>query len=248
MNKYVKGSIATLALLTASVWGINDASATTVDMSTFYSGEQLANPTSGSSWLTADIVNNGEIGTSGTYSYTMTLTSYLANQEFVGGVNKTIGWAFEFQNQLTNVANTGGVNSLKTTNGTSTTANDPNILTGPVPGPFNFALYFGANNFTTGSSSTWTFDSTANMTQLTDFFGNGNTDGIYSAAHIQGIQGNGTTCSAWIVNSGQISGTSAPTTCGGGTTQVPEPSELPLMALGLSLIASGLYMRKKRQG
>lgn len=242
MGKYTRTLIAVLAILSASILGMGVASATVLNMDTLYAGEYPAAPSGGpgTPWLTASLSYNAP-GTNGLYDYNLTLTSYLTNSEFVGGANKNIGWAFSLADTPDSIVFLTGTqaNSIRTSG----------ILTGPVPGPYNLAFYWDANTFTTGSSATYRIESSTDPSSaFFAFTGGGQVSGLYSAAHIQGITGTNQTCSVWIVNNGTSGFTPNLSTCGDSTHNVPEPSELPLMAFGLSLVLAGwLASRRRRQ-
>lgn len=242
MRTYTKTLLSVLAILVASICFMGTASATILKLDTLYTGEYPAAPSGGpgTPWLTATLTAAGPGSSAGLYDYTLTLQSYLTNSEFVGGANKNIGWAFSLADTPTNITFSSGTsaNSIRTSG----------ILSGSVPGPYNLAFYWSANTFTTGSTATYTIESSTDSAST--FFaltglGSGMT-GLYSAAHIQGITGTNQTCSVWIVNSGTSGFTPNLQPCGDPTVSVSEPSELPLMALGLALILAGWYATRKR--
>lgn len=243
MRTYTRTLLSALAIIAASLSFVGSASATVVKMDTLYAGETPSAPAGGpgTPWLTATLTYNGPGSTTGLFKYTLTFQSYLTNNEFVGGVNRNIGWAFSLTDTPSNVTYVSGTQAIRT--------RTSSILTGPVPGPFNLAFYWGANNFTTGSTSTYSIESTTSSASA--FFAvtglESGMSNLYSAAHIQGITGANQTCSVWIVNDGTSGFTPNLKPCGDPRINVPEPSELPLMALGLSLILVAWYAARRRQ-
>ncbi|WP_329740863.1 PEP-CTERM sorting domain-containing protein [Dyella sp. A6] len=239
MKTYTKSLLAMLAVLLGSICFVGTASATVLEMNTLYAGEYPAAPISGpgTPWLTATLSYGGPSATQGLYDYTLTMQSYLSNNEFIGGANKNIGWAFSLANIPYSMAFASGTaaNSTRTSG----------ILTGSVPGTYNLAFYWKANTFTTDSYAVYAIETSTAPTS--SFFKMTGLDGLYSAAHIQGITGTNQTCSVWIVNGGTSGFTPSLTSCGATNVSVPEPSELPLYALGLVLVLTGWYAARRRR-
>lgn len=244
MRTYTKTLLAVLAMLVASICFIGSASATILKLDTLYAGVSPAAPSGGSDtpWLTATLTYASPGSSSGLYDYTLILQSYLTDSEFVGGANKNIGWAFSLADAPSKITFSSGTEA----NFTRTTG----ILSGSVPGPYNLAFYWNANTFTNGSTATYTLESATDPDNA--FFAltglESGMSGLYSAAHIQGITGTNRTCSVWIVNSGTSGFKPNLQSCGDPPhVSVPEPSELPLMALGLALILAGGYATRRRK-
>jgi hypothetical protein len=232
-----------LAATLASVCLLGSASATVLKMDTLYTGEYPSAPTGGpgTPWLTATLTYDSPGASTGLFNYTLTLDSYLGNNEFVGGANRNIGWAFSLSDTPGSVVFVSGTQAhlIRTSS----------ILTGPVPGSYNLAFYWHANTFTTGSHATYSIQSATDPASA--FFaltGGRGVTGLYSAAHLQGIKGTNQTCSVWVVNSGTSGFTPNLQPCGDPPVTVSEPSALPLMALGLTLMLAAWYARRRRRG
>lgn len=237
----MKGLISILALVMVGALGIGSASATTLYMNYMFSGETplYAGTGPNSSWVTADLTSSGS-GSS--WTNTLVLTSFLTNGMFVGGnaTSDLIGWAF-------NLSSYSGLTASSCSGSYCASAlnfGDANVKTaGSVPGPYNVGFYWTdpQNRFTDGETATYTWTSTASVNFLST--GGAGVSGLYSVVHIQGF-GNG--CSAWILNSG-VTGATGGTITQCGTTSVPEPSELPMMALGAILMLGGWLWTRRRQ-
>lgn len=191
-------------------------------------------PSGTAPWLVATF--QFDPGTSGTDTGTLTLTSYLSDGNFVQGGSGATGWRF-------NLGNIGLTGSDCTAGNCGTL--DTSVKGGPGGlGSYDFGYSWTESSRFDGSDTatyTLTFDSVFTTSPFT-----ANDSGWISAAHIQGIPlGNGT-CSAWIVDAGDGTGTLVGGGCGsGGTTDVPEPGVLGLFGLGVLLIGGFVTWRRR---
>lgn len=229
----LKGLIAIVVLLVTCGWGIGNAAATTIWMSDFYAGETPPAATNINGWASADLSYSNGVES-------LTLNTYLAPGVFVGGVNKTIGWAFSISG-LPSISSE--INCLSGACGTSISYTD--INTGPVAGSgktnpvFNLGIYWANQALMGNATVTYSW----NASSAASFFATdtGNYNDLLSAVHIQGYSG----CSGFIIN-GNAGPDSPGTITSCGTSTVPEPSELPLVALGLTLMFLGGLWSKRR--
>lgn len=257
MNARSRVLIASTVTLFAGLFVAGNAGATLLEMNQGYlvdaplpSPTATGNPSNPLSWLTADFTS---VSSTDGYTNTLTLTSYLQSGVFVGGtsgsggkVTPQIGWAFNFVDSFGLPASIQTSNCISGVCATGIATSNIKVA-GPLQNNSAWNLAFSWNNgngFTGGDTARYVWTSTNKISFLnagTTTSGYGN---LYSVVHLQGY-GNG--CSSFIING---SATGVPTSTTNGQCDgvaVPEPSELPMMAFGLSLMLAGWFVNKRRK-
>jgi hypothetical protein len=237
------------AMLCIGVFGWSAANATLIDtvylnQSSF--GTQPNAPAAGAtngSWLVASLAQDSTDAS----KYTLTLKSYLTQNNSVGGTSSSffyqIGWAL-------NIAGT--IRSFDSCTGDCTYPayrTSRHIYTGqPGLGSFNLAFAWNSRyGFGSGDSAVYTLTASDPLSLIN------NAAGFASAAHIQNISSDSSNPYNYFLSyncggfqqpsDGWITAAESPPP---PTHNVPEPSELPMMFLGLALLG-GLYQRRKRK-
>lgn len=219
----------TLALAFGSV-----ARATTIsidatyNLNTVYTGSI---PDGTAPWLSASFN-----ASQGSESGILTLTSNLTGSDFVQGLssNKSaLGWGFYLNSNIASVTCISG-------NCANTVLSGGAYNSGPVPGIYNLAFGWNAQNRFTGADYaeySLTFENALGTNPFSL-----NTAGWVSVAHIQGIGDSGS-CSGWIVSgNGEPQGGAQ---CGSTPPpNVPEPGVLGLFAFGLLLTSIAVIRRR----
>jgi hypothetical protein len=230
------------AMLCIGMFGWSAANATLIDtvyLNQSSLGHQPNAPEVGAangSWLVASL----EQDSTDASKYTLTLKSYLTHSNFVG----QSGWALNIAGTISGGYCSGGV--------CATQAYSTSGPGHPVPGLGSFNLGFAwKHGFGGGDSATYILTASDPLSLIT------NEAGFASAAHIQNISPDSSNfydhffpydccfgccchppCDGWITAAGV---TPPP-------HDVPEPSELPMMFLGLALLGGlGLYQRRSRK-
>ncbi|KEZ79103.1 hypothetical protein C41B8_00100 [Salinisphaera hydrothermalis C41B8] len=200
------------------------ASTINIDLNSVYTG---ATPTGPMPWLQAEFAYN-----LGDTSGTLTLTSKLSGSDFVQGgknVKAATGWAFYLDPLLQSATCTGGTNCADH-------AFIQNYLnSGPTGlGDYNLGFTWSKNGpggrFVAGDTAIYTL-MFADPLSASPFVANG--AGFLSAAHIQGITGDAGDSSAWITDGGST------------PNDVPEPSQLSVLLVGLLALSLMLYARRR---
>lgn len=224
-------SILLLGLAAISMLPAQATSLPTVQLGTVYNGYT---PSGTGPWLQA---------TYDPSTSTLTLTSLLSPGEKVQGGGVT-GWAFYMTGGLASAQCLGGICPA-----------DP-ILINSVSSPpgQNLGNYNLGFNWANNANGVFGYGDTAQIKLI--FSGDGTTNpfaennmGWYSYAHVQGISSGtaGLTCSGWIVaGSGQVNTAGLLGTCGGTTTNVPEPNDLGMFGIGLLLVGIFLGLSRRR--
>lgn len=256
MKVHVKNTFFVVEIVLLAVFGVSTASAgvipattttTSIYLNQLYTGKYPPPPASGSSsnsYLTA--VLKGTQSGSSPWSDTLTLTSYLTGGSFVSGSGnaKMIGWAFATSlkgSKLSTLASDLSKNCTGTC-AKSITTGSTNINTGTVPGSYNLAFYWDTNTFTDGSQAQYAFtgyDPSSFFSATSGSDGKNTVANLTSVAHIQGYG-----CSAFVVNEGARGFNPSMNDCG---NNVPEPSELPVMVFGLTLMFVGWAWSRRRK-
>lgn len=225
--------------LTSLLWIVaccSIANATPIDLGYVYTGDT---PDGSPAWLSADLsLNSGS-------NYTLTLTSHLSGGDVLKGLKNSssnLGWGFYIAN-ASNISNITYVSGQQAAHaGFASGGYNAGPVSAQTAGPSGgiFNLAFGWNNnspyspFAAGDTAVYTLDIAGSNPMLTA-----------SVAHIQNIGGGN--CSGWVTSFLSV-GSDGGQICGSASVpNVPEPSELPIMLLGLALLG-GLYLRHRIRG
>ncbi|MES1935160.1 PEP-CTERM sorting domain-containing protein [Salinisphaera hydrothermalis] len=198
------------------------ASTINIDLNSVYTG---ATPTGPAPWLQAEFAYN-----LGDKFGTLTLTSKLSGSDFVQGgkkVNAATGWAFYLDPLLQSAACTGGTNCADQVFIQNYLNSGPTGL-----GDYNLGFTWSKNGpggrFAAGDTAIYKL-MFADPLSASPFVANG--AGFLSTAHIQGIGEAGN--SAWITDGGST------------PNDVPEPSQLSVLLVGLFALGLMLYARRR---
>jgi hypothetical protein len=211
---------------------------TTIELNTVFAG---GTPNGNVPWLTATFTSSV-----GSKTGTLVMSLNTNAPDFIQGLNNknaAVGWAFYLDQGLSGLTceNNGG-------NCASNNAlYNGSFNSGPVPGPFNLAFGWSAQDrFMSGDSATY------ELTFLDLLTGNPfveSAGGWSSVAHIQGFPTNlGCGTSGWIVSgsgSGAQGNVCDPNPHTPPPVNVPEPGELGIFGLGL--LFAGLFLGLRRR-
>lgn len=221
-------SAAAIALFTLATPAVAVPVSQTINLDQIFTGNTPDGP---APWLTATFTYD-----EGSTMGTLVLQSNLSDSDFVQGANGVTGWGFNIDQTLA---------STNCTSGTcADTVKTSSLNSGPVPGGFNLGFgWTSQNRFDGSDTATYllTFDSALDSTS--PFVANGS--GWLSYAHVQGITGNNTTCSGFIVSgSGTLGTPDGP--CMNVT--VPEPAALGSLGMfGLGVLLIGVFLGMRRR-
>lgn len=231
--RMILGSVALAAVAWLGFASPAFATTQTINLNQVYTGYIPDGP---SPWLVATFTY-----TPGSTTGTLTLQSHLSDADFVQGWNGVTGWGFYLSgNRLADYSCSSGAcaNTVLTTT----------LNSGPVKGTgknkwgFNFGFgWDSGNRFDGTDSAIYELTFASALTSTSPFMANGG--GWYSYAHVQGLVGG---CSGYIVNgtgalgeqNGYCDGTPPP-------VNVPEPSALGMLGLGVMLIGIFVGLRRR---
>ncbi len=221
----ILGSVALAAVAWLGLASPAFATTQTINLNQIYTGYIPDGP---SPWLTATFTY-----TPGSKTGTLTLQSNLSSADFLQGWNGVTGWGFYLSGNSLAGSTCAGV--CADSFSTST------LNSGPVPGGFNLGFgWKSKNRFDASDSAIYT------LTFVDSLSGSpfvANASGWLSYAHVQGLNGG---CSGFIVSgsgrlgeqNGYCDGTPPP-------VNVPEPSPLGMLGLGVMLIGVFVGLRRR---
>ncbi|MEJ2677200.1 MAG: PEP-CTERM sorting domain-containing protein [Acidihalobacter sp.] len=248
-------NLAIAAMLCIGIFGWSAANATLIDtvyLNQSSLGAQPNAPEAGAangSWLVASLEQDGTDAS----KYTLTLNSHLTHSNFVRGksgiVSSQVGWALNIAGTISGGYCSGGVCASQAL---FTSRHGYGV---PRLGSFNLGFAWN-HGFGGVDSATYILTASDPLSLIT------NEAGFASAAHIQNISSDNSNFNNLFLSHNCCFGCCCPRPppCDGDgwitaaevtpppTHNVPEPSELPMMFLGLALLGGlGLYQRRSRK-